>query len=124
MHVPAAGACAAGPRQRLRSGHACGQLHRRLGFADIMAHAHHTRLVALPPRYLGRVGITCYVAGSMLAVPAAWMLPVEALRRKASQHWRGTHFATSRAPEELVGWHTPAVHALEVLPSTVHLPAP
>ncbi|KAL4423566.1 hypothetical protein ABPG77_004606 [Micractinium sp. CCAP 211/92] len=31
-----------------------------------------------------RVGIACYVAGSMLAVPAAWMLPVEALRRKVA----------------------------------------
>lgn len=28
------------------------------------------------------IGIGCYVVGSLLALPAAWMLPVEALRRK------------------------------------------
>ncbi len=28
------------------------------------------------------IGIVCYVVGSLVALPAAWMLPVEALRRK------------------------------------------
>ncbi|EFN59197.1 hypothetical protein CHLNCDRAFT_50056 [Chlorella variabilis] len=31
-----------------------------------------------------RVGIVCFCVGSMLAVPAAWMLPVEALRRRVA----------------------------------------
>ena len=31
---------------------------------------------------LRSVGILCYVGGSLLALPAAWLLPVEALRRK------------------------------------------
>ena len=39
-----------------------------------------------------RVGIMCFVVGSLAALPAAAMLPVEALRREV-RAWRGAHAA-------------------------------
>lgn len=42
----------------------------------------HSSPPALLPPPAPRVGICCYVAGSLLALPAACMLPVEALRRR------------------------------------------
>lgn len=60
---------------------------------------HHTYWLALlRPLSHCRVGIACYVVGSMLAVPAAWMLPVEALRRKASPQQLFMPGAISKAP--------------------------
>ena len=41
---------------------------------------HHTRTPPACTTPTGRVGIACYVVGSLLALPAAWALPVEALR--------------------------------------------
>ncbi len=81
-----------------RSGEVAGSIPPSSIVCTALLTSHTVWVVLLRPLHNGRVGIACYVAGSMLAVPAAWMLPVEALRRKASPHQLVAPGAISLAP--------------------------
>jgi hypothetical protein len=67
-----------------------GEQHVRHQVGEAATAVVHCRLWTSAPSWLSpslepcRVGIVCFVVGSLLALPAAWMLPVEALRRKVS----------------------------------------
>ena len=86
------------------------------------------RLSAPAPALACRVGIVCFCVGSMLAVPAAWMLPVEALRRRVGGSACDTRTLSTPQPplpscRPLPGWVWALCHAGDVAALRDRVPA-